>query len=217
MAAILITSCLLGLGSFSPMLTAMKQMRTNDSAVSAYRHPFSSAATPTQVEETWGCYKCQLETQRKNPQIFSQQFPCSYQNQEGEGKRPLMIVEDAAASRSPQEAQTNGGLVGTQLEERSSSRRTAWSRKQEGGKEKNRRDKTNNRRSQQDQCNSKSTNSFFLYGKQISIFISISTPHTFCRLYRLVCCDGRRRASILVKGRGKVKLQPYSQALVHHG
>lgn len=46
-----------------------------------------------------------------------------------------MVVADGA-SRSPQEAQPNGGLVPSWR--RRSSRRTAWSREQEEGEEQNR-------------------------------------------------------------------------------
>ena len=79
--------------------------------VSVYRCSFAVAATAAQVEENWGSCKSNWKQKGRTHVAFPPtSFPSDTGARKGEGSNTLVVVADAA-SRSPQEAQPNGGLV----------------------------------------------------------------------------------------------------------
>lgn len=80
-------------------------------AVSVYRRSFAVAATAAQVEDNWGSCKSNWKDKGRTHVVFPPtSFPSDTRARKGEGNKTLVVVADAA-SRSPQEAQPNGGLV----------------------------------------------------------------------------------------------------------
>lgn len=145
-------------------------------AVSVQGCSFVAAATPAQVEN-WSRYKSNWST-KKEPS-----FPSDTSARKGEGSQTLAVVADAA-SRSPQETQHNGGLGPSQGRERAAGGlHGQGSRGRQGAEQMGRRDRMSNRRRQQDQCNSKSTNSFCcIKNKSLFLLHYSFTPYTYCRL-----------------------------------
>lgn len=104
--------------------------------------------------ENWGRYKSSWSL-KKEPS-----FPLDTGARKGEGSQTLAGVADAA-SRSSQEAQHNTGLGpswGGKEQQEDCMVKGAEGR--QGAEQMGRGDRMSNRRRQQEQCNSKSTNSF---------------------------------------------------------
>lgn len=111
MAVIPLPSCLLGAGNFLPMLTAMWQVKMQHFAVSVHRCSFAVAVTAAPVEENWESCESNWKHKGRTHIVFPPtSFPSDTSARQGEANKTLVVAADAA-SRSPQEAHSNGGLV----------------------------------------------------------------------------------------------------------
>lgn len=153
MGVVPLPSCLLGLGNFSPTLTAVWEVRMHHVAASVLIYS-SCDSCPSGGERSGDATKAKWKHKGRT-RAFSPppSFPTYTRARRGEGKRTLMAVADAA-SRSPQEAQLNGGLVPRwRRAETAGGLHGQGSKKEARSRTDGGRDKMNNRRRQQDQCN----------------------------------------------------------------
>lgn len=111
MAVTPLPRCLLGVGNFLPTLTATWEVKMQHFAVSVHKCSFAVAATAVPAEESWGSCESNWKHKGRTHVVFPPtSFPSDTSARQGEGNKTLVAAADAA-SRSPQEAQPNGGLV----------------------------------------------------------------------------------------------------------
>lgn len=190
MGVVPLPSCLLGLGNFSPTLTAVWEVRMHHVAASVLIYS-SCDSCPSGGERSGDATKANWKHKGRT-RAFSPppSFPAYTRARRGEGKRTLMAVADAA-SRSPQEAQLNGGLVPRwRREETAGGLHGQGSKKEARSRTDGGRDKMITGGDSRISVTLKAQIPFVIC-KTNSIFMTLSPPHTYCRLHRLVHCAGR--------------------------